>query len=319
MKYDVFISYSRKDIDVATRICKAFDKFGITYFIDLKGIGGGFEFPDVLAHNIVDSTLFLFLASEHSYKSKFTTGEITFAFNKKAKNSIIPYIIDGSTLPLNLEFIFASINWRTINEHPIETTLVLDILKLLGRECEIGKEYLEKRYKVGDYYDDGKKQGVVFEVSADGKHGKIVSLTESSNELRWSSDSKERNRLIGADDKMNGANNMAKVKAIAGWREKYPAFVWCADLGEGWYLPAIDELDLFTLNGKIRNAVNRTLATRGTKLAEGGTNWRYWSSTESNYKYFDGEFCMWGFPMSRVLTGYDYKSDYRYVRAVSAF
>ena len=51
-----------------------------------------------------------------------------------------------------------------------------------------------KTYKVGDYYDDGAKQGVVFEVTPDGKHGKIVSLTESSEALQWTSDDNEQER-----------------------------------------------------------------------------------------------------------------------------
>ena len=53
MKYDVFISYSRKDTPIADKICAAQDQQDITYFIDRKGIGGGMGFPSVLA----DATL----------------------------------------------------------------------------------------------------------------------------------------------------------------------------------------------------------------------------------------------------------------------
>lgn len=38
MKYNVFISYSRKDTKTVNKICNAFDKNGITYFIDRIGI-----------------------------------------------------------------------------------------------------------------------------------------------------------------------------------------------------------------------------------------------------------------------------------------
>ncbi len=133
-KYDVFISYSRKDTAVADKICAAFDRAGISYFIDRQGIGGGMEFPVVLAEAIVESNLFLYLASMNSYESKFTTSEITFAFNEKPKNSLLPYIIDGSALPIAMKFIFSGINWRNTTDHPIETTLVDDICRLLGRE-----------------------------------------------------------------------------------------------------------------------------------------------------------------------------------------
>ena len=116
---------------VADAICKALDRNGITYFIDRKGICGGAEFPAVLADAIIDSELVLFLASRNSYESRFTNKEITFAFNEKPGNSIIPYIIDGSQLPRNLRLVFADINWRTITEHPIDTVLMDDLRTIL--------------------------------------------------------------------------------------------------------------------------------------------------------------------------------------------
>ena len=88
MKYDVFISYSRKDTEVANKICQAFDEAGISYFIDRRGIVGGMEFPDVLAEAIRESKVFLFLASNNSYASKFTQSEIVYAFNKKQHDTI---------------------------------------------------------------------------------------------------------------------------------------------------------------------------------------------------------------------------------------
>ncbi len=134
MEYDVFISYSRKDTNIANRICKAFDEAGISYFIDRQGIGGAYEFPAVLAEAIISSRIFLYLASENSYGSKYTQSEITFAFNRKDRGTILPYIIDGSSMPISLEFVFSAINWRNMREHPIETALVDDLLNLLGKE-----------------------------------------------------------------------------------------------------------------------------------------------------------------------------------------
>ena len=179
-----------------------------------------------------------------------------------------------------------------------------------------------KTYRVGDYYDDGKKQGVVFEVTPDGKHGKIVSLQEGrclswavnrNFSILFNRDNPSQKR-IGADDKYNGANNMAMVKWIAVWREKYPAFAWCADLGEGWYLPAIEELKKFTLGDAIHDAVNRALAAKGEKLANKGENRHYyWSSTEFN------ESRVWSVYMHEGRTGNNGKDCIIYVRAVAAF
>ncbi|MDE7455634.1 MAG: toll/interleukin-1 receptor domain-containing protein [Prevotella sp.] len=158
---DVFISYSRKDTEVANKICEAFDRAGITYFIDRQGIVGGMEFPEVLAEAILNCRLFLYLASNNSYASKFTNSEITFAFNKKSSNSLLPYIVDNSSLPVRMEFIFSSINWRNITDHPIDTTLVDDICCLLGRArksittspAPSASENAEELYKRGrEYY-----------------------------------------------------------------------------------------------------------------------------------------------------------------------
>ena len=134
VKYDVFISYSRKDTDTANRICAALERQGISYFIDRQGIGGGQEFPEVLADAIVGCRIMLYIASSNSYGSKFTNNEITFAFNEKSKGSILPYIIDGSRLPTSQRFIFASVNIRTLKEHPIDTILMQDLCQLLGRK-----------------------------------------------------------------------------------------------------------------------------------------------------------------------------------------
>ena len=52
----------------------------------------------------------------------------------------------------------------------------------------------EKTYKVGDLYDENGKKGIVYEVSADGKHGKIVSLEEGYE--RWGLDCKSKDVMI---------------------------------------------------------------------------------------------------------------------------
>lgn len=135
--YDVFISYCRKDSKIADKICAVLQEHNITYFIDRRNIGGGMEFPVELARAIRSSRIFLFLASKNSYQSKFTINEITYAFNKKERNQLLPYIIDGSALPEDLELVFAGINWRNISDHPINTVLVADLQNLLKKDSSI--------------------------------------------------------------------------------------------------------------------------------------------------------------------------------------
>lgn len=133
MTYDVFISYSRKDTAIADRICEAFDREGIKYFIDRRNIVGSEEYLRVLSDAIDESRIFLFLASENSYKAKFTGKEVAYAIDVKKKNVLLPYFIDKSEMPRHLRLSFADLNIRNIKEHPIEPTLVDDVLSLLGR------------------------------------------------------------------------------------------------------------------------------------------------------------------------------------------
>ena len=193
----------------------------------------------------------------------------------------------------------------------------------IEQSCRLSGKGRDGVYKVGDYYDDGKKQGVVFEVSASGKHGKIVSLTESADKLKWTSDMNEQKRLIGANHMCNGAYNMMKVKQITGWREKYPAFAWCADLGEGWYLPAIEELKWLMRDKERLNAINNTLAIVG-KIIENRGWWIFSSSYLSSTEYpCKDEFGAkaWFVPMyvGLVSNGSYKDNDFHYVHAVSAF
>lgn len=177
-------------------------------------------------------------------------------------------------------------------------------------------------YEIGFYYDDGNKQGVVFEVSANGRHGKIVSLTESSVPLVWCYgkskvgsflglfDKKMSDVEIGASSHSDGAFNMKVVKGIEDWRDQFPVFAWCDQLGNGWYLPAIDELKKFTLDKAINTQVNETLESYGCETIYNGD---YWSSTE--YR----EIFAWGVLMSSGNASYNIKFCLDSVRAVSVF
>ena len=341
MKYDVFISYSRKDFDEVKQLIDFIKQHipTLTYWFDLTGIESGDEFEDKIISAIDDSAYVIFALSDNSIESNWTKDEVTYAKNTDKK--VIPILLKGAKLKGWFLFKFGRIDCIDSTDHRQMDKFLENLSNWTGKALTSGeinhneRDRVEeisinstapqmsisvKTYKVGDYYDDGKKQGVVFEVTADGKHGKIVSLQESK--CLWAVDrnfgtlfnrDNPSNKRIGSDDKYNGANNMAKINQIAGWREKYPAFAWCADWGEGWYLPAIEELKKFTLDDDVHDAVNRTLAAKGEELANKGALRWYWSSTE------DDEFCAWSVLMSCGNTRSYHKYYNGYVRAVSAF
>ena len=171
-------------------------------------------------------------------------------------------------------------------------------------------------YQVGDYYNESGKEGIVFSVDDSGANGKIISLLQSTETLAWASDAVEQNRAYGATNSSEGLENFAKIAAIADWKSKYPAFKWCYDLGKGWYLPAIQELERFTIYPTIREAINKGLKENGGTPI---TTLAYWSSTEWQDNELYGAFRAYyvNAATSKSLTN-DKKYKF-YVRAVASF
>lgn len=132
---------------------------------------------------------------------------------------------------------------------------------------------MAQTFKVGDFYPDpnvnledpaavARIEGVVFSVTEDGKHGSIFSMKEGKG-LKWS--------VLGGpdytEDKENGQANFEAIKALEPDFYGYPAFVWCASLGEGWYIPAINELmvmrDAWGITQAQRRALNKKIEQAG--------------------------------------------------------
>lgn len=160
-------------------------------------------------------------------------------------------------------------------------------------------------YAIGDYYDDGNKQGVVFAVSDDGLHGKIVSLKQSPSVKQWSID---RGIVVHAEDYYNGAANMAVIKREYDWKRRFPAFAWCASLGREWYLPSYGEMEmLFSVK---KNVNTRLSQNGGVPLSKS----YYWTSTE------DSSETAWYFHTSDNCLHVESKGiKDTYVRAVATF
>ena len=324
-KYDIFISYSREDLHQVEPFVKMIEqKANVKCWIDWTGIESGSQFEDVIVRAIDSVDVVLFFISENSINSHYAKLEINYAYNVKKK--VVPVILDGGNLRGWFLFKFGAVDFIDIRSQRQCDKLIQNLQEWCSTSAPVSTPNPiprptpapAKTYKVGDYYNDGVREGIVFEVTADGRHGKIVSMKQAV--LQWSSDSTEQKRLIGADSETNGEYNMAKVMARPDWQSKYPAFKWCADLGEGWYLPSKEELKTFTLNDAVHDAVNRTLIARGgTQLYDRGKWEMYWSSTERNYIFSSYEFCAWNVSMHDGYTDINYKSDYYYVRAVATF
>lgn len=143
-------------------------------------------------------------------------------------------------------------------------------------------------YAVGDYYCENGKQGVVFEVSADGMHGKIVYLKRILDNDYWLRP-KSKMKFVGATNEDDGEMNMQIIQGVEGWRTSYPLFAACGALGSGWYLPAINELKRIWMHrDKINAAIEsrNILDNREYKYQTVKAEEFYGSSTEVDKKSF---------------------------------
>lgn len=110
MKYDVFISYKRKDFDIVNKIKQEIENnANVSCWIDLDGIETDSQFVNVIMRAIKECDIFLFMYSKrHSeitdYDNDWTAKEINFA--QKKNKRIIFVNIDNTPLSDYFEFNF---------------------------------------------------------------------------------------------------------------------------------------------------------------------------------------------------------------------
>lgn len=127
MKKDVFISYARKDYinpetkgiipdSIITKIKEILEKNGITFWFDEEGIYSGDAFAPVIAKNIKEAKIFLFISSKSSNDSEWTAGEVATAhmYGKK----IIPVKIDESNYNESVILHLAHLDYIDYSSHP---------------------------------------------------------------------------------------------------------------------------------------------------------------------------------------------------------
>ena len=97
------------------------------------------------------------------------------------------------------------------------------------------------RYAIGDIFTapDG-NSGVVFYITDNGRHGKVVGLQATPfSSSYYSSESV----FIGAVSPDNGRENTEKIRQSSAYETSYPGFKWIEDTyGPDWYVPAQNEL-----------------------------------------------------------------------------
>ena len=120
MKYDIFISYSRKDTEIIDRIEQELALYGISCFIDRSGINPGEDYAEVISKALFESELMLFVWSENSNQSKETANEVALAID--FEKQVVPFKIGKFQADYKLAYRlvrFNRIDALTYNEQKI--------------------------------------------------------------------------------------------------------------------------------------------------------------------------------------------------------
>lgn len=94
MKHQVFISYSRKDKDVADGLCEVLKENGIEYWIDKEGIYSSSNYKELIVDAIDVSKAVIFISSANSNASINVIREIGYAVNMN--KPILPLMLDDT-------------------------------------------------------------------------------------------------------------------------------------------------------------------------------------------------------------------------------
>jgi len=126
MKYDVFISYSRKDYvdehnvvipgNEVSKIKEALKEAGITFWFDEEGIYFGDKFTEKIPESIEASHIFLFLSTKNACASSWTSREIACA--DEYEKYIIPVRIDRTPYNKKIMLRIADLSYVDYGKNP---------------------------------------------------------------------------------------------------------------------------------------------------------------------------------------------------------
>lgn len=159
-KFDVFISYSRRDYvdehknvipgNVVSKIKDSLTTAGISYWFDEEGINHGDKFAKLIVRNIKKSRIFVFISTKNSNSSEWTGREIASAH--MMKKSIIPIRIDDSAYNEDVMFYISILDYIDYKANPEKgiKSLVQAINQQLERmqEEQIRKQEEEEKKRL---------------------------------------------------------------------------------------------------------------------------------------------------------------------------
>ena len=184
-KYDVFISYSRRDyVDVSynvipgnaiAEIQNVFDENGITYWFDKDGIYSGQEFIEIITGAIAESKMLIFISSKPSNESMWTAGEIFEALD--GEKAIIPVKIDNSQYNKKFKLLIRPLDYIDYQENP--QNALKDLLRAINKVKEdIAQKQREEEKLRQEKEAEAKKEKIKEEISVLAKDCQRLTLQQ---------------------------------------------------------------------------------------------------------------------------------------------
>lgn len=133
-KYDVFISYSRKDKKVVDMFVGRLAEAGFTIWIDKDGIESGDAFKHVIVNAIEQSKVVLFFSSEDSNKSIWTSKEIGVAIYEN--KPIIPVKLDKAKYNSEIKFDLINLDYIDLKGTTPTEEIFGRLIRTLRHKCD---------------------------------------------------------------------------------------------------------------------------------------------------------------------------------------
>ena len=184
-KYDVFISYSRRDYvdesynvipgNAIAEIQNVFDENGITYWFDKDGIYSGQEFIEIITGATAESKMLIFISSKHSNESMWTAGEIFEALD--GEKAIIPVKIDNSQYNKKFKLLIRPLDYIDYQENP--QNALKDLLRAINKVKEdIAQKQREEEKLRQEKEAEAKKEKIKEEISVLAKDCQRLTLQQ---------------------------------------------------------------------------------------------------------------------------------------------
>lgn len=146
---NIFISYSRNDLDIAEKIVSVLAESKLDTWIDWKSIPKGEKFEHEIYQGIEGATVFLFLISPNSVQSEWCQKEISHALRNKKR--IIPILIkdtDGISIPTGI----SERNWIHCRENRDDfNKAITEVLNTIHTDYEWVKYHTKLQVKALDW------------------------------------------------------------------------------------------------------------------------------------------------------------------------